>query len=504
MNTFDVIIIGSGPAGVSAAWPLVKSNKKVLMLDVGFDTKNPKKIKTKKDSSPKVSAKEFSYVFRDFNEFYKIKTKNFSANGSLAKGGLSNAWSALTSAFSDEEFSSYPFSREKLLTHYISIGKRIGISGIKAGSLTPWIGNEYVTQPSLPIHPLTQLLLNKYESSKLKSKDFEFKLGMHNQAILSKQLNERMPFDQKNISGFKDLGDSVYNSADELKNLMKNKNFNYLSDYFVNEVFEEENKTIVKALNIKNGRKKKFHSKFLILAAGTLGSTKLAIKATNSYNKYFKIQNTPMFPFILLFPFQINRSKKISAFSFWHLSYYLQLNELKANQRIFGHLMPTDGISSQELIKRIKLPRHISSIIGNFIWPKLLLGACVFPGIFSNNRMILKSNDELDIIGDVSDDLDILIKKTKSILTKIFRKFGAYLFVQNINITPGEDFHLACTLPMKKNPKLMETDQNGCLYGKEKIYIVDGSVLSYLPAKSHTFTIMANSERISKVILRRL
>ena len=32
----------------------------------------------------------------------------------------------------------------------------------------------------------------------------------------------------------------------------------------------------------------------------------------------------------------------------------------------------------------------------------------------------------------------------------------------------------------------------------------DGSVLTELPAKSHTFTIMANSDRISQQIIRRL
>lgn len=32
---FDFIIIGSGPAGVSAAFPLVKSGYKVLMVDAG-------------------------------------------------------------------------------------------------------------------------------------------------------------------------------------------------------------------------------------------------------------------------------------------------------------------------------------------------------------------------------------------------------------------------------------------------------------------------------------
>ena len=50
----------------------------------------------------------------------------------------------------------------------------------------------------------------------------------------------------------------------------------------------------------------------------------------------------------------------------------------------------------------------------------------------------------------------------------------------------------------------METDSNGLLNGKGKIYVVDGSVLSELPAKSHTFTIMANANRIGEHIAHRI
>ena len=72
---FDVLIIGSGPAGVSAAWPLVQSQKKILMLDVGFtEFNNVKESYTNQDSSPKARAPEFSYVFRDFKKFYNLNT----------------------------------------------------------------------------------------------------------------------------------------------------------------------------------------------------------------------------------------------------------------------------------------------------------------------------------------------------------------------------------------------------------------------------------------------
>ena len=71
-------------------------------------------------------------------------------------------------------------------------------------------------------------------------------------------------------------------------------------------------------------------------------------------------------------------------------------------------------------------------------------------------------------------------------------------------MTPGEDVHYASTMPMKKSPNIMETDTNGLLGGHGKVYVVDGSVLSELPAKSHTFTIMANADRIGEHIVDRL
>ena len=144
------------------------------------------------------------------------------------------------------------------------------------------------------------------------------------------------------------------------------------------EIIDVKEKCVIKANETTTKKNQKFYSKLIVLAAGTIGSTKLALKANKCFDKYFKIQNTPMFPFVLLFPLQLNRQKSFNYFSFWHLSYYLQIKNLKSHHKIFGHIAPTDGISSIELINRIKLPRPINSILGNFLWPKMLLGTCVF------------------------------------------------------------------------------------------------------------------------------
>ena len=83
---FDSIIVGSGPAGVSVAWPLVKAGKQILMLDVGNESSQNFILKNNKNisSSPKIRAPEFSYVFKDFNERYKIQSIQSKTDNNLA------------------------------------------------------------------------------------------------------------------------------------------------------------------------------------------------------------------------------------------------------------------------------------------------------------------------------------------------------------------------------------------------------------------------------------
>ena len=42
-NEFDVVIVGSGPAGVNAAYPLIEAGLKVAIIDGGLDSKKKDK-----------------------------------------------------------------------------------------------------------------------------------------------------------------------------------------------------------------------------------------------------------------------------------------------------------------------------------------------------------------------------------------------------------------------------------------------------------------------------
>tara|TARA_Y100000768_G_C23985201_1_gene688383 strand:+ start:1094 stop:2632 length:1539 start_codon:yes stop_codon:yes gene_type:complete len=502
---YDAIIVGSGPAGVSSAWPLVENGKKILMLDVGFNSSEISlNTNINLNSSPKVRAPEFSHVFREYKNLYNIETENFTANGSLAIGGLSNAWSTLVSSFTTNEFDEFPFKREEIVNNYNFISKRIGVSGDRNGDLKEWLGQDYNLQPNLPIHSLVDKLLKRYEKKKSFIQNLNIKMGRHHQAILSLPVNNRPAFTQYSMLGYKNTDGSAYNSSDEISNLNKFQNFKYIKKNFVYDLKEIDNICHLKSINLDDNKNYIYKSKLIILAAGTIGTTKLVLKLSKHFNKPITLKNTPMYPFALFFPQELFRRSTFKAFTYWHMSYFLSFKDLPAKYKAYGHLTPTDGINPSELSKRIPIFNPIDKWIANYVWPKMLLGTCIFPGYFSNNKITLNEKNVLKIIGNTKNNFSNYVYDTKKILKKAFSNLGGIFITDKSLPTLGEDSHYASTLPMRIKPGKLETDLNGALYGFKNIHCVDGSVLSELPAKSHTFTIMANADRISRNLVNKL
>jgi len=67
---------------------------------------------------------------------------------------------------------------------------------------------------------------------------------------------------------------------------------------------------------------------------------------------------------------------------------------------------------------------------------------------------------------------------------------------------PGEGNHVGACLPMRARPSGLETDLLGRLPGYRRVHVVDASVLPSLPAKTLTYTAMANARRIAIEALR--
>jgi hypothetical protein len=110
----DVTIVGCGVAGLHAAYPLVKSGARVLMLDAG---ETPKK---KFGLRYPLLGGRAGYA-RVHKEDGKVMVESFVA------GGLSEIWGGVCERFNEQEL--HAAGLPKLDAHYDEVSKRIGLTG---------------------------------------------------------------------------------------------------------------------------------------------------------------------------------------------------------------------------------------------------------------------------------------------------------------------------------------------------------------------------------------
>jgi hypothetical protein len=149
----DVIIVGSGPAAVSAAWPLVESGFSVIMFDGAEHTvpdpppadidgfryrgegwrhafgDNFAGLRLEHDRSPKFATRTSQTVVASNSEYPPIRAVNFLPLRSFTAGELSKIWGAFATVFDDEDLRDYPLCKADLAQSYRTIAARIGVSG---------------------------------------------------------------------------------------------------------------------------------------------------------------------------------------------------------------------------------------------------------------------------------------------------------------------------------------------------------------------------------------
>jgi choline dehydrogenase-like flavoprotein len=135
----------------------------------------------------------------------------------------------------------------------------------------------------------------------------------------------------------------------------------------------------------------------------------------------------------------------------------------------------------------------------------MLVGNCFLPGEFSAHRLTLSGDGRLLISGGYHDDTSVSFKEIRRRLTHGLRSYGMIVLPGSFSrAEPGSDAHYAGTVPMKTNPAPHEANRDGEVAGAAGLYVVDGAALTRLPAKAHTLTIMANADRIGRVLARQI
>lgn len=459
---FDVVIVGSGPAGVAAAYPLVEAGLRVAIIDGGLDSKKQDRklgdfscINLSEVSNAYELFKENSYVFNKTYQLLKIKSK-IEIIQSLAKGGLSEVWHGISDFLTPSEL------------------KRIGLHPVE-------IQNEY------------------QEVAKLIKLKNRLPLDLHSKLILQTAKNKKI---SKSTVYYLPSAAS-YRSSLSVDDLKRFKNFTYIPNKLVLKVKNKLEYVEIQSVSINTVLKFTTTTRFLILAAGSINTTRILLRSLGLYNYKTTFLTKAHYVIACLHLKTLIKKPDFKKVIIGQLALSSNEND-QGLSAFFIQLFRFNPLAIRKAVKYTPLPKPIALALLSVLAPFLVLADVRFPAFESKNKfcMLKKGSDGKDI-------LEIYFKETKRELEshkKELNKIKQQLRILGLfPLKTGSDYitaHYAGGVPFRTIPGKISVDSNGKLHQADRIYVADSATWRALPGKSITLTIMTNAYRIGKNVLR--
>ena len=521
----DAIIVGSGPSAVNAAYPLVEAGLTVRMLDVGNrDTTYAGLIPELPFSELRRTDAEQhryflgddlegigfghtgagaqltpprQYVCKDTERLQPIASQSFFPLQSLAQGGLGGAWGAGSPPFSAADLAGFPIGLDDLQPHYEVVADRIGVSGAR-DDLMPFLGPMFAMQPPVEVDSNGEGILRRYATQRTALNKVGTFLGHARIAMLSRPHRGREANHYRDMDFWSDAGKSVYRPQWTLEELQTFPGFSLVSRRLVRSFQERDNgEVVVTAANVDGSGTEQHRARSLVLAAGTLGTTRIVLRSLGHVGRRVPIVCNPHTYAALLNLNTLGEPLRDDRHS---MAQFCLVHAPQGPTRPFtvGHFYSYRSLLLFRLIKDAPLPVRESLAVMRHLSPSL--GALILqhrdtPSPSKYCSLGAGEDAALDIEYSLSSGEQQQIDRVEADITRGLRKLRC---IKLKTMRPGHaaSVHYAGTLPMSAKDEELTTDREGRLHRTKRVYVADGSVFPSLPSKGLTFTMMANADRI--------
>jgi choline dehydrogenase-like flavoprotein len=500
----DFIVIGSGPAGVSAAFPLVEAGRRVLMIDGGDDRDAPadtpwrrmlgdglESLQPDDGLSPKWRTPEARRTIGAFKRQDGFDAHDFLAVGALARGGLSRIWGAFVSELDDDDLHGWPITAEELRPSYAAVVDRIGVSGSPDDDMAPFYGcsGAFLTPP--PLGPTAAAILERYRAAR---PDPDFALGLARNALITAEHGARHACDLRLACLWGCERGAIYDARQDLTLLRQHAHFELRERTTAARLTHQEN-----GWEVATTAGDHLRAPRLVVAAGTLGSLRLVAPLLDPAQATLPLLNSPVMVMPLLMPRRLGGAMPTQGHSLAQLGFRLASSHTPGDH-VSGALYEVAGLPPSSFAARMPFGRRAATEIFRALAPALAVATIYFPGRYSANKVSLQDahgGARIHIHGGVTDGFDAIARAVQRRLAKIWRRLGAFALPGAALATAGTDAHLGGVFPMgAAQPN--GTSRFGELNAAPGLHLVDGSVLPGIPSKFTTLTIMANADRIGR------
>ena len=518
------LVIGSGPAGMSAAGALVQAGHSVTMLTAGevappmpdhvdwwsmravepsgwrtLQGPDPAVWATAGDSSPKFRTPRAAALFAGYGEALAVATEAFTARGALAVGGLSEAWGAGVACLGPEDLVGTVLSAEALAPHYQYLAEHVGISGAD-DDLGAFFGSMRGLQPARPLGQAAETLKRGYDRARTGFAKAGVTLGRGRNAVLTAARPGRGACAECAMCLWGCGEGAIYAASQELAWLTGRANFKLHANALVTALRRDADGWRVEARDQRTGEVATHRAPRVLLAAGTLGSARLVRETLGLHGAPGPLLSNPTAAFALWLPRLVGAAQPTSAFALAQLSLAIT-GAQGLTDATFANLFQVSGLPASELIGRLPLSLPAGRRLMRALAPGLLVGNLFLPGALSRHSLTLQADGVLTLRGGFSTEVAEVLADARRRIGRVMAQAGAVLLPGGFAVAEaGSDLHYVGAVPMRAKPALGESDAQGEVAGLPGMHVVDGAALPVLPAKAHTFTIMANARRIATAL----
>lgn len=433
----------------------------------------------------------------------------FNAMQSPALGGLAAGWGASAPPLSDADMAGWPIARAELQSHYEAVAQRIGISGATNDALEPFHRGIENLQPAPPQDANAQALLAAYAPQREAFRAAGFFLGAPRLAMCTQALPGRGATALHDMDFWSDADRAVYRPRYTIDELRKHSNFKYEAGVVVRTFANAEDGSVrVSGRKLPEGRTIEFAAERLILAAGTLNTSRIVLSSYQKWNLSIPILSNPYVYFPCLMWKRIGAPTGEARHSLTQLAAYF------VSDNAFGRAAQAQVYSYRSLLNFKLVKESPGGVSASTQIMRLLHPYFIIVGIHHEDRpteakrlQVLKADqhalEQLTIHYARSAQEASEQRRAEHQMMGCFRRLGA-VPIKRIDPGPGSSIHYGGSLPMSNDEKQLTTRPDGSLRGARNVFIADGSVLPHLPAKGLTFTLMANADRIGCGVLKGL
>lgn len=516
MDSFEYIIAGSGPAGVSAA--LRFSGDGCCILDGGETSPHAFSQSTlhealAKGDMPSLLGSHWEMLENLGNarkrhaklraadarpvangEVFHVHDENgnllLEAQGSYGVGGMSETWGAQLFRYTDRDLGAmpdWPVNAEALEPYYAGLEEHIGLSGVH-DDMDGFLGPVGKLLPPTPLVPAAAYLLKNYErATGGVGRGPGITLGHARLAVLTREYEGRLPHAFGETEFFTTSQQGLYTAKRTLEELRRRGRHTYLGGHRLTGWKETPDYVEVSVIT-REGTKRNLRARHLLLGCGVIHTARLVLMHSGEIAHKLPFLDHPptLVPFFL--PAMFGTPLPLRSFPVQLVA------TLATDTRDMISMYYPGGMLWSDFVADMPLPFPISSRILKNLLGGMLVAQIWEPSLPSaGNTLSLDANNEVRITYADRKEYPRLGKLLKSL-----RRLGAFSVGRLATSSPpGWGFHYAATLPMRVDPQKYETHIDGRLWDSRRVRVIDGSVLPSLPAKNHSFTLMANAARIA-------